>query len=403
MISRFGSYICIYMTAMYNDSVSESTCRSSCNATVCNPRQAWIEHERRRHLVSRKKERRYWSTRLCDKAKLPRQLWRSLQTLMGAGEKNELPKNSPSAQQFADNFDAKIATVRQASGCGDFLTELPHSTVIFDCFQPSSNNDVRSTIVGAPSKSCSLDPLPTNVLKIFLPELLPFITDMCNASLQQGCLQPSERHAIIKPRIKKASSDPSAVQNYRPVSNLTYMSKIVERLVCHQLVEFFECHSLLPSLQSAYRRKHSTKTAVLKVITNDLIAADWEATLLCMLDLSAAFDTVEHDILIDRLINSFGVNGLAFSWIQSFLRGRTQSVIVAGEQSSRSSLICGGPQGTVLGPILFLIYCADVIAIARRCGLGVHSYADDCQLYFHADPSSARDKIQWTSDVREIP
>jgi Reverse transcriptase (RNA-dependent DNA polymerase) len=94
------------------------------------------------------------------------------------------------------------------------------------------------------------------------------------------------------------------------------MSKIVERLVCHQQVEFFECHNLLPSLQSAYRRKHSTETAVLKVITDAFTAADkGEATLLCMLDLSAAFDTVNHDILIDRLNKSFGVNGQALSWI----------------------------------------------------------------------------------------
>ena len=113
--------------------------------------------------------------------------------------------------------------------------------------------------MGASSKSCELDPIPPDMLKKFLPELLPFITDLCNASLQQGCLPLSQRHAIIRPRIKKAGLDTSDAQNYRPVSNLTFMSKIVERLVSRQLVDFLERTLLLPSLQSAYRKNHSTE------------------------------------------------------------------------------------------------------------------------------------------------
>ena len=98
------------------------------------------------------------------------------------------------------------------------------------------------------------------------------------------------------------------------MSNLPFIAKIVEKLACHQLVAFFERLTLLPSLQSAYRKNHSTETAVLKVITDVLRAADrGEVSLLCMLDLSAAFDTVDHDILIERLRQSFGVQGLALS------------------------------------------------------------------------------------------
>jgi len=103
----------------------------------------------------------------------------------------------------------------------------------------------------APSKSCEMDPIPTDVLKKFLPAILPFITDICNLLLQQGNLLPSQRHAIIRPRIKKAGLDPTDVQKYRPVSNLTFMSKVVEKLVCHQLVAFLEHLNLLPDVQSA--------------------------------------------------------------------------------------------------------------------------------------------------------
>ena len=256
----------------------------------------------------------------------------------------------------------------------------------------------------SPSKSCELDPLPTDMLKTCLPELLPFITELCNASLQQGHLPLSQRHAIVRPRLKKAGADPSDVQNYRPVSNLAFMAKIVEKLACHQMVVFFERLKLLPSMQSAYRKKHSTETAVLKVITDVLRAADrGEVSLLCMLDLSAAFDTVDHDILIERLQQSFGVQGLVLSWIESFLCDRSQAVSIAGELSSRSFLSCGVPQGSVLGPVLFLVYCADVISIARRCGLGIHSYADDSQLYFHADPTAVDNKVkQLVACIEEI-
>jgi len=103
-------------------------------------------------------------------------------------------------------------------------------------------------------------------------------------------------------------------QNYRPVSNLAFIAKDVERLVCRQLVTFFECLRLMPSAQSAYRSKHLTETAVLKVTTDVLRAADQgKVSLLCMLDLSAAFDTFDHYILIDCLQQSFGVKGQALS------------------------------------------------------------------------------------------
>ena len=113
-----------------------------------------------------------------------------------------------------------------------------------------------------------------------------------------------------------------------------------------------------------------------------------------MLDSSAAFDTADHEILINRLYQSFGIRGHVLSWIKSFLSCRTQSVSVNGEKSGRSMFGCGVPQGSVLGPILFLIYCADVTAIAERHGLKVHSYADDSQLYFHADPSVLEDNMK---------
>ena len=229
------------------------------------------QHERHRHQVYRNKERVYLSTRIRGQADQPWQLWHSINTLMGARDKNSLSKNHPSAQQFADFFESKVAAVRKATAGGSGTTELPPATETFDHFQLYTADEVRSVIMGSSSKLCSLDPLPTDMLKKCLPELLPFITDLCNASLQQGCLPLSHRHAIVRPRLKKAGADASDVQNYRPVSNLAFIAKVVERLACRQLVSFLERLRLMPSVQSAYRSKHSTETAVLKVITDVLL------------------------------------------------------------------------------------------------------------------------------------
>ena len=141
---------------------------------------------------------------------------------------------------------------------------------------------------------------------------------------------------------------------------------------------------LLPDHQSAYRQGHSTQTVLLKIFSDILDAADSaQVTLLGLLDLSAAFDTVDRDILLTRLHKSYGVAGIAIAWISSFIQGRQQSVTFNGHQSARIQLKYGVPQGSVLGPLLFILYTSDVISIAASLGVGAHSYADDSQLYLH--------------------
>ena len=160
----------------------------------------------------------------------------------------------------------------------------------------------------------------------------------------------------------------------------------------------------MPSLQSAYRQGHSTETAVLKVLSDIFDAADSQkVTLLGLLDMSAAFDTVDHNILLQRLNVSYGISGSALRWISSFLTDRTQVVAFAGSRSTSKRLTCGVPQGSVLGPLLFVLYSADIIQVAAKHGVRIHAYADDLQTYAScaaADQHSA--SVRLLSCVSEI-
>ena len=169
--------------------------------------------------------------------------------------------------------------------------------------------------------------MPTFLLKEMVDVLLPYVTAMINTSLHKGRLPSSHKHAVVTPLIKKAGSDADELKNYRPVSNLTFMSKLVERVVSSWLINYLDTHGLMPQLQSAYRRHHSTETALLKVLADVHATTDrQQVTLLGLLDLSAAFDCVDHGILPRRLRHKFGIYGAALDWITSFLCNRSQQV-----------------------------------------------------------------------------
>jgi len=183
--------------------------------------------------------------------------------------------------------------------------------------------------------------------------------------------------ACITPLVKKFNFDPAYFKSYWPISKLLVLSKLLERLVARQLIDHLAVFKLLAELQSAYRAHYLTETAVLKVLSDILCAVDSsDLAVLTLLYLSAACDTVDHATLLRRHTVTYGVGSVVINWFTLYLDGRTQSVH-CGLDSWKTLTLFSVPQGSVPGPIMFLLYSADLLRLIEIRNFDPHLYADD--------------------------
>ena len=239
-------------------------------------------------------------------------------------------------------------------------------------------------------------PWPTFLVLDYLDILITPITSIINASLEQGKCPNFFKQAHVTPILKKSSLDKEILKNYSPVSNLDFISKILERAVAVQLQTHLDKARLMTAFQSAYRKHHSTESALLN-IHNDILLnmAKGSVTALILLDLSAAFDTIDHTILLDRLNVHYSISELALGWFKSYLSGRTHSLKVGNTLSHPAALQYGVPQGSDLGPILFSLYTNPISSIIHsHSSINHHFYADDTPLYITLIPTNFSHSIQ---------
>ena len=226
-------------------------------------------------------------------------------------------------------------------------------------FERASEDEIKKLIMSSSSKLCDLDPNPTiaNCLDI----LITPITDIITISMETSTFPQNFKEAHVRPLLKKISLPRNDLKNYRPVSNISFISKILEKIVAKRLQAHIKNNHLSNPLQSAYRKHHSTESALLKV-HNDIINSmdKGEVTALTLLDLSAAFDTIDHATLTD---DWYGISGQAQLWFSSYLQIRHQSVKIEDTFSDKVILSYGVPQGSVLGPVLFTLYTTPLSAI----------------------------------------
>lgn len=328
-----------------------------------------------------------------------KQMFATCNELLGKSKSSSLPTSIPDLpNKFVDFFEEKIDNIRNKMKDHKSNTlETTFEGTPFVAFTPVTEEFVHTLISKAPKKSCELDPIPHSLLPICIDILIPHITSIINKSLTSGIVPVCMKQALVRPLLKKPSLDKNEFKNYRPVSNLSFISKILEKVVLTQIMEHLQGHEMLHRFQSAYRAHHSTETALLKVVNDLIVEADSNrCSILCLLDLSAAFDTIDHDILMTRLEATFGFKDTVLDWFSSYLRDRCQCVVVDGVRSNDKVLKYGVPQGSVLGPVLFTLYMQPLGDVIARHGVNHHCYADDTQLYASVHPN---DIVSLTSSL----
>ena len=297
------------------------------------------------------------------------------------------------------DLDSHVCTSPYLNSANAVLDAGGSCSSSFITFQPVTEEELRKAIVSSNVTTCSVDPIPTPLLLNSVDILLPVLTDIVNESLSLGRFPEVFKTAAVKPLLKKASLDQNNLKNYRPVSNLSFLSKVVEKIVQQQLFVYLDSNKLLPESQSAYRPSHSTETALVKIMNDLLLEMDrGNVSLLTLLDLSAAFDTIDHDILLDRLHSLYGISGIALDWFKSYLSDRSQYVTVNECVSETSPVSFGVPQGSVLGPVLFILYTKPLSSLITSFSVCNQSFADDTQLHHSCPPTQLPSTIETVQD-----
>ena len=351
-------------------------------------------------------KRDYYHTKINKSLSNPQQLFSIFSSLLSIPAPP--PQSSITADDFAAFFDEKIADIRSSFTSTPLPTPLsvpPLCASLTPClpsFSPLSDTEVSQLLLSHRPTTCALDPIPSSLLQAITPDILPYITSLVNSSLSSGCFPSSFKKAYITPLLKKPTLDPSTIQNYRPVSLLPFLSKTIERAASNQLSAFFSQNNLLDPHQSGFRPGHSTETALLAVKESLQTAqAASLSSVLILLDLSAAFDTVNHHILLSSLAAT-GICGTTLEWIKSYLSGRSSQVTWAGNVSTPRPLVTGVPQGSVLGPLLFSLYTRSLGTVISAHGMSYHCYADDTQLFLSFPPSDTQVSNRISACLRDI-
>ena len=341
------------------------------------------------YLIEQSK-RIYYNDKIINCEKDQKKLFEVINDLMSRKEKTKLPSGSllELVNAFNKFFITKIENIRlnisssHSSTSSKHGIHCPHNLLEFD---PVTEEELMKIIQGSKNATCDLDPFPTELLKKCVT-VLPYLVKLFNLSLSSGVVPISFKHAMVKPLIKKPSLDPENLQNYRPISNLSFLSKILEKTVAKRLSDYRTAHHLQEKMQSAYKTGYSTESALLRIQNDILHDLDKKrGVILVLLDFSAAFDTIDHDLLLQRLEESLGVTGTVLQWFSSYLKGRTSVISIDKQKSDPAQSKHGVPQGSVLGPILFTIYTMPLAKIISHHKLNYHFYADDTQLYLSFD------------------
>ena len=225
-------------------------------------------------------------------------------------------------------------------------------------------------------KSSGPDNICCRILKELASEFAPILCNIFTQSLETGQIPDDWSTAFVTPIFKKGSR--SLPENYRPVSLTSVPCKILEHIICSHIHKHLDNHHILSAFQHGFRGGHSCESQLLVTLSDLFYWRDKRVQVdVAVLDFAKTFDTVPHQSLLGKL-DHYGIQGPILNWIRAFLTGRTQCVVVDGEKSDFVPVQSGVPQGTVLGPLLFLLHIND---LPECVSSSVRLFADDCLLY----------------------
>ena len=352
----------------------------------------WNEYRVMRNTVTskiRKARRNFYNNKL-SAAENNNQIWKILNDVMPKRASSQSVPSSSNNTSQANEFNDYFANV--GSELASKIPQVPsinisdenaaQSTFNFDYV---TEDEVSKALMRMKNKkSVGIDGISMHILKMSTPVIIPSLTYLFNKSLAEGIFPSQWKRSKLIPLFK--SGEKSNPANYRPIAILPCISKVLEKIVQKQLAQYLKVNGLLSAAQSGFRDKHSTSTALLKVTDDWLLAIDEGLyTGAIFIDLKRAFDTVDPFIMLKKL-KQMGLSQACLNWFESYLTNRKVGTFLNSSLSDFSDIHHGVPQGSILGPVLFVIYINDIVQQVKDCN--IHLYADDTVLYFsHKDPS----------------
>ena len=358
-----------------------NTYRNCLNSALRNAKKRYFKLEFAKH---RNNPKQTWETlnQLLQKKTSNKELPNKFVSDLGEDVENDISISKEFNQYFAEigqKLKNKITT--SASDPIDNLEDYLGDIMVVS---PTTENEVEEIISGLNDVGAGKDSINSKICKGTYKSILPQLVYFFNLCLRQAVFPTKLKVAVIKPIFK--TGDPTSFSNYRPISILPFLSKILEKIIYIRLLNHFTSNELLSYRQFGFRKGLSTFMPILLI--QDLITKAFEEDKYVVgifLDLKKAFDTVDHNILCKKL-KKYGVFGKAFEILESYLRDRTQSVNIRGTHADVRDIEIGVPQGSILGPLLFIIYINDLANVDDKGKFFI--YADDTAVFFqHNDPN----------------